>query len=63
MNDSPTLTPEELVALLRAAGVEGVSVGDVQADIVAGCPVEPDGRLDLIAYLVWLLKDGPDAGP
>jgi len=49
--------PEVLVAMLRKEGVEGVSVDLVRAHIAAGCPVTPDGLIDLWAYLAWLLED------
>ena len=49
--------PEELTELLRLAGVEGVEPATIRRHVAAGCPVGPDGRLDLVAYLAWLLTD------
>ena len=49
--------PDELAELLRLAGVEGVELATIRRHVAAGCPVGPDGRLDLVAYLAWLLTD------
>jgi len=54
---SIAVKPEELVELLRLAGAEGVELETIRRHVSAGCPVEPDGRLDLVAYLAWLLTD------
>ena len=49
--------PEELAELLRLVGVEGIELATIRRHIEAGCPVGPDGQLDLVVYLAWLLTD------
>ena len=59
--EAPAARPAELAALLQVAGVEGVDSSTIRRHVEAGCPVRPDGRIDLVAYLAWLLTDERDA--
>jgi len=51
------LSVDELARLL--SGIEGKTVTPdmVRADIAAGAPVGKDGRLNLIHYAAWLVKE------
>ena len=51
------LTLEEVARLLSAAGGRKVSLEQVQADIDAGAPVLPGGRVNLIHYAAWLVRE------
>ena len=49
------MTVEEAGALLVAADA-GVTADDIAADIAAGAPEVSPGKIDLFAYLAWLMK-------
>ena len=51
------LTVEELAQLLAAAGGTPVSADDVRADVAAGAPVLPGGRVNLVHYAAWLVRE------
>ena len=51
------LTVEELARLLSAAGGTAVSADDVRADLDAGAPVLPNGRVHLVHYTAWLVRE------
>ncbi len=51
------LTVEEAARMLSAGGGRRVSVEQVQADIDAGAPVGRDGRVNLVHYTAWLLRE------
>ena len=51
------LAPEDLARLLAAAGPGQVTVEMVRADIAAGAPTNPDGTLNLVHYVAWLIKE------
>lgn len=58
MSKNPSaLTPEDLANALRAAGSRTVSVDTLTRDIADGAPVNPDGTLNLLTYVAWLLKE------
>lgn len=46
----------DVVALMRSAGCN-VKEGIFEAAIEAGAPVRPDGRLNLLELIGWLLAD------
>lgn len=50
------LTAEELAGLISAASKTKVKTARVQADIDAGAPTRPDGRINLIHYAAWLCR-------
>ena len=57
MSDSPKLpTPAELAKTLSQVSGEKITEAQVRADIEAGAPVEPDGRVNLVHYAAWLVK-------
>jgi hypothetical protein len=51
------LSVEQMARLLSAAGGRQVTPAQVQADIDAGAPVLPGGRINLVHYTAWLLRD------
>lgn len=51
------LSIEEVSRLLSAAGGKRVTIEEVQADIDAGAPVSPDGRINLVHYAAWLVRE------
>jgi hypothetical protein len=51
------LTLEEAARLLSAAGGRKVTPEQVQADIAAGAPVGPGGRVNLVHYAAWLVRE------
>ncbi len=51
------LTLEEVARLLSAAGGRKVTPEQVQADIDAGAPVLPGGRVNLVHYAAWLVRE------
>jgi len=51
------LSVEEVSRLLSAAGGKRITVEHVQADLDAGAPVGPDGRINLVHYAAWLVRE------
>jgi hypothetical protein len=52
-----SMTPEAVAALLSKAGSGPVTAAEVRADIKAGAPTDEQGRIHLLNYAAWLLKD------
>lgn len=52
-----SLTVVELAKLLSAAGGRKVTAEQVQADIDAGAPSLPGGKINLVHYTAWLLQE------
>lgn len=50
-------TPSELAALLTRAGGSPVTPAMIEADLAAGAPIDAEGRMNLITYTAWLLKN------
>ena len=61
MSDKPAkvtaLTAEQLAKVLSAGGGRRITEDMIRADIDAGAPVKPDGRVNLIHYTAWLVKE------
>jgi len=57
MVDPASLSIEEVSRLLSAAGGIRVAPDQVQSDIDAGAPVGPDGRINLVHYTAWLVRE------
>jgi len=65
VSDSPTsakvnplsLSVEEAARMLSAAGQKRVTPEQVQADVDAGAPVGRDGRINLVNYTAWLIRE------
>ena len=47
----------DVARVFSAAGGTKVSVEQVQADVDAGAPVLPDGRINLVHYAAWLVRE------
>ena len=43
--------------ILSAMGPRPVTVAMLEADIVAGGPVNPDGTVSLVQYAAWLARE------
>ena len=55
---NPTsLSIEEVSRLLSAVGGKKVTPQQVQADIDAGAPIGAGGRINLIHYAAWLIRE------
>lgn len=52
-----SLSIDEVSRLLSAAGGIRVAPEQVRADIDAGAPVGPDGRINLVHYTAWLVRE------
>ena len=69
MSSQPTVTPpsqpvnpqslsiEEVARMLSATGGKKITPAQVQADIDAGAPVGRDGRMNLVHYAAWLIRE------
>jgi hypothetical protein len=53
---------DDLARILTALGVKPVTVEMLQADLDDGAPTNPDGTVNVVQYLAWLLKEGAGAG-
>jgi hypothetical protein len=54
--DPQALTLEETARLLSAAGGKKITAAQIQADVDAGAPQRPDGRMNLVHYAAWLAR-------
>jgi hypothetical protein len=57
-----SLSVEELARMLSGAGGRKVTPEQVQADIDAGAPVGPGGRINLVHYAAWLIREVQSGG-
>ena len=53
---------EDLARVLSAWGPRPVTVETLLADIDDGAPTNPDGTVNLLQYVAWLLKETVVAG-
>lgn len=51
------LTVAEAARALSAAAGRSVTPEQIQADIDAGLPANPDGTINLVRYAAWLVLD------
>ena len=51
------LSVEETARMLAAGGGRRVTPEQVQADVDAGAPVGRDGRINLVHYAAWLVRE------
>ena len=54
------LTVAQAAKVLSAAGGRRITEEMLRADIEAGAPVNPDGRLNLVHYTAWLVRGVAD---
>lgn len=52
-----SLSIEDMSRLLSGAGGRKITPEQVQADVDAGAPVGGDGRMNLIHYTAWLVRE------
>lgn len=52
-----SLSIEETARMLSAGGGRRVTPEDVRADIEAGAPLTRDGRINLVEYAAWLVRE------
>jgi hypothetical protein len=52
-----SLTIQDMARLLSAAGGRRVTPEQVQADVDAGAPVGPGGRMNVVHYTAWLVRE------
>lgn len=52
-----SLSVEELARMLSNAGEKRITVEEIKADIKAGAPVERNGRMNLVYYMAWLMRE------
>ena len=66
MSDDSSLPPSlnaqsisvaDLARVLSAAGGRPVSAEQVMTDLESGAPCLPDGRINLIHFTAWLLRE------
>ena len=54
--DINALEIDDLVQFLKSVGSSAATREAVEADIAAGCPVNPDGTISLPRYAAWLVR-------
>ncbi len=59
-NRPEALAKETLVEALRRAGSRKATMERIEADIAAGAPVNPDGTMNMVRYVAWMLKEDSD---
>ena len=50
------LTISNAAQLLSKAGVRVIEPHQIEADVAAGAPLNPDGTLNLVIYSAWLTQ-------
>ncbi len=51
------LSLADAARVLTASGTKPVTLEMLRADIEAGAPTNPDGRINLVACAAWLMKE------
>ena len=54
--DINALEIADLVQFLRNVGSASVTREIIESDIASGCPVNPDGTVNLLQYTAWLVR-------
>ena len=52
-----SLSVEEAARMLSAVGGKRITPEQIQADIDAGAPIGVDGRINLVHYAAWLVRE------
>jgi hypothetical protein len=52
-----SLRLEELARILTASGPKPVTVAMLRDDLDDGAPTNPDGTVNLVHYVAWLVKE------
>jgi hypothetical protein len=48
---------EDLAHILSVLGSQPITVQMLQADIDAGAPTNPDGTINIVHYVAWLVRE------
>jgi hypothetical protein len=51
------LTVEQVAQLLTAAGAKRADIETIRRHIASGAPVSADGKVNLMHYLAWLMRE------
>jgi hypothetical protein len=51
------LTPAQAARLLTAAGAKFATVDTIRRHIERGAPTGPDGQINLIHYMAWVIRE------
>lgn len=51
------MTAEQTAALFSKLRQRKVDVAQIEADTVAGAPTDAEGRLNVLTYTAWMLKE------
>ena len=52
-----SLSVEDISRLLSAGGGKRITAEEIQADVDAGAPIGRDGRLNLVHYAAWMVRE------
>lgn len=55
-----SLSLTDAAKVITQAGGIRLTAADLQADIDAGAPINPDGTISILAYASWLVKEAAD---
>ena len=55
-----SLSMEDAAQMLTKGGGVRMTAADLQADVDAGAPLNPDGTISLIVYTAWLVRELSD---
>ena len=56
------ISKENFVTAMRRAGSRTLTLERLEADVVAGAPVNADGTVDILKYIAWVAKEMGDDG-
>jgi hypothetical protein len=51
------MSVDEMSRLLSESGGRPITAEQVQADVDAGAPIGPDGKMSLVDYAAWLVRE------
>lgn len=55
--DPTSLSIKYISRLLSAAGGKKITPDQIETDLAAGAPIDREGRINLVHYTAWLLKE------
>jgi hypothetical protein len=55
--DPTALTVEQTAQLLTAAGARHADVETIRRHIAGGAPVSAEGKVNLVHYMAWLMRE------
>lgn len=51
------LSLPDLAAMLSRFASEPITVAMLEADVADGCPTNPDGTINVVLFIAWLVKE------